>query len=206
MTETRRPALNPPPKPSTPRQAPWDDIGDLLNKMDTLTGQMSQLISLMGGQPPTTIVSPPSISFPEIPEFPGWEPVTSRLDDIKDKLDEIADEITLTAQDTVTLFSQKIQAANTFYSSMANWTKGHRMRLRVVSSLDVAVTVQVIGNISNSVNDADDLQGLLFTCPANDSISIGPDWDDWHPYIGVRLTTAIAPAKGSLYVYSVIQL
>ncbi|GAH46214.1 unnamed protein product, partial [marine sediment metagenome] len=43
------------------------------------------------------------------------------------------------------------------------------------------------------------------TCPANDNISIGPAWDHWCPYIGVRITVAVAPTAGLLTISAVSQ-
>ena len=40
---------------------------------------------------------------------------------------------------------------------------------------------------------------------ANEKHSIGLAWDDWHPFIGVRITTAIAPVAGILNIWAVIQ-
>ncbi|GAJ07573.1 unnamed protein product, partial [marine sediment metagenome] len=47
--------------------------------------------------------------------------------------------------------------------------------------------------------------GDLLTCLAGGNISAGPAWDDWHPYIGVRIETAIAPTAGILTIAAVIQ-
>lgn len=42
-------------------------------------------------------------------------------------------------------------------------------------------------------------------CTANGNISVGLAWDDWQPYIGVRVTAAVAPTAGLLSVWAVVQ-
>ncbi|GAJ08539.1 unnamed protein product, partial [marine sediment metagenome] len=72
------------------------------------------------------------------------------------------------------------------------------------SSLDQDCDIQVIGNIANTREQAVDV-GDLLTCLAGGNISAGPAWDDWHPYIGVRIITALAPTVGILTITEVIQ-
>ena len=103
------------------------------------------------------------------------------------------------------IFSQEIRAKGTFYTDkMANWTRGKRFLFKVESSLDQAVQVQVIGNIVDSMELATDINGVL-PCTANGNISIGLAWDDWHPYVGVRITVATKPEAGILTISAVIQ-
>ncbi len=109
------------------------------------------------------------------------------------------------AKEPEEIFSKAILSAGTFYSDkMVNWTKGKRILFKVESSLNQAVNIQLIGNITDDMNLATDINGVL-PCPANGNISVGPAFDDWHPYIGVRITAAVAPAAGILTISAVVQ-
>ncbi|MBA7570854.1 hypothetical protein ES708_12610 [subsurface metagenome] len=98
-----------------------------------------------------------------------------------------------------------IRTPGTFNSnSMVDWTRGKRLVIKVESSLDQAVQIQVIGNTADDMELATDINGP-FPCTANGNISVGLAWDDWHPFIGVRITTAVAPTSGLLTISAVIQ-
>lgn len=103
------------------------------------------------------------------------------------------------------IYSHDIRAAGTFFSdSMVDWTKGKRLLIVVQSSLNQACQIQLIGNYVDDMNLATDINAAI-PCPANSNISVGPAWDDWHPFIGVRITTAMAPTAGILNIWAVIQ-
>jgi hypothetical protein len=103
------------------------------------------------------------------------------------------------------IFEQAIRSVGVFFSDiMVDCRRGKRMMVKVESSLDVAVAIQLIGNMSESFNLATDINGP-FPCPINGNISIGLAWDDWHPYVGVRITAAAPPTIGLLNIWSVIQ-
>jgi len=109
------------------------------------------------------------------------------------------------AKEPELIFSSAIRSAGTFYSDkMVNWTKGKRILFKVESSLNQAVNIQLIGNINDDMSLATDINGAL-SCAANGNISVGPAWDDWHPYVGVRITVAVAPTAGILTISAVIQ-
>ncbi|GAI13210.1 unnamed protein product, partial [marine sediment metagenome] len=98
-----------------------------------------------------------------------------------------------------------IRTTGTFYSNkMVDWTRGKRLLIKVESSLDQAVEIQLIGNIIDDMELATDIDTPK-TCPANDNISIGPAWDHWCPYIGVKITVATAPTSGLLTISAVSQ-
>ena len=80
---------------------------------------------------------------------------------------------------------------------MADCRGAYRGLLKVESSLDQDVECQLIGNIVNSPIGATTI-GVPYTCLINDNISMGWALDLWHPYIGVRLTPAIAPTAGNI--------
>ncbi|MBA7476491.1 hypothetical protein ES707_11877 [subsurface metagenome] len=109
------------------------------------------------------------------------------------------------AKEPEQIFYQALRTASTFYSDkMVSWNKGKRFLIKVESSLDQNAQIQLIGNITEDTHLATDINALI-PCPANGNISIGPAWDDWHPYVGVKITTAIAPTKGFLKIWAVIQ-
>jgi hypothetical protein len=183
--------IYPPPPITTPRLAPWDHVDDLCNKLD-------KLIAVLQAWAPT---APPTTT----PEGPGWEPVTSRLDDIKEQLAALQLTVPWVAKDPEEIFRQAIRATGTLKSDkMADWTRGKRLLLRVDSSLDQAVQIQAIGNIGNTVNGAVDINTAQ-PCAAGGKISIGLAWDDWHPYIGCKITIATSPTTGILIISAVIQ-
>ena len=185
----QQPGIYPPPAPTTPRLAPWDHVEALCNKLD-------HLIALMEGQVP----SPP-------PEWPGWEPIISKLNEIKVLLGELEIKVSApwVAKEPEEIYKASIRTAATFHSDkMVNWTEGKRLLLRVDSSLDQAVQIQAIGNIGNTVNGATDINTPQ-PCAAGGKISIGLAWDDWHPYIGCEITVAVAPTTGTLTITAVVQ-
>jgi len=122
---------------------------------------------------------------------------------------EAAVEVTVStpwvAKEPEQIFHREIRATGTFYSDkMVDWTKGKRILFKVESSLNQAVIIQLIGNVGEDRKLATDV-GPSLPCPANGNISVGPAWDDWHPYIGVQITVAAAPTAGILTISAVIQ-
>jgi len=103
------------------------------------------------------------------------------------------------------VYSHAIRAAGTFYTDkMVNWTKGKRIMFKAESSLNQAVNLQVIGNIVDDRERATDI-GPALPLAANSNLSVGPAWDDWNPFIGIRITAAVAPTAGILTIWAVIQ-
>ncbi|KKL81152.1 hypothetical protein LCGC14_1997640 [marine sediment metagenome] len=102
------------------------------------------------------------------------------------------------------LYSAAITTASTFYSTLVNWSNGKRLLIKVTSTLDQEVLIQTIGNTTDSTTGATDIQGPL-PCPAGTSITIGLAWDDWHPYIGIEITSAVAPTTGTLTITATVQ-
>jgi len=109
------------------------------------------------------------------------------------------------AREPEIIFNQTIRSAGTFFSDrMVNWTEGKRLLLKVESSLDQAVQLQPFGNLDDTRTMATNI-GPPVVCPANGNASIGMDWGDWQPYIGIQITAAIAPTAGILTIRAVIQ-
>ena len=108
------------------------------------------------------------------------------------------------AKEPEEIYRFAITTTDPFYSKMVNWTRGKRLVIKVDSSLDEAVDIQLIGNIVDDTELATDIDTPK-SCPKKDSISIGPAWDHWFPYIGVRITATIAPTEGLLTISAVSQ-
>ena len=109
------------------------------------------------------------------------------------------------AKEPEEIYNDAIRSVGTFPSAkMVRWTRGKRIVFKVESSLDQACQIQLVGNIDDSINLSSNINGVL-ACAANGNISVGPAWDDWHPYIGLRIITAVAPTTGSLLIRTVIQ-
>jgi selenocysteine lyase/cysteine desulfurase len=79
-----------------------------------------------------------------------------------------------------------------------------RIAFRIVNGLDVAITAHVLANFTNSSVDADLVGGDVVVATL-DHESIVPAWDDWQPYMGMRLTIMGIPTSGTLTVQAVVQ-
>lgn len=109
------------------------------------------------------------------------------------------------AKDPELLFDRDIRAAETVDADkMVDFTNGKRLVFKVESSLDQAAQIQLVGDITDSYALAVNI-GPVLPCVANGNISVGLAWDDWHPFVGVRVTTAVAPTTGLLKIWAVIQ-
>ena len=109
------------------------------------------------------------------------------------------------AKEPEQIFSSPIRSAGTFYTDrMVNWTKGKRIVFKAESSLNQAVILQVIGNIVDDRGRATDT-GLALPLAANGNLRVGLAWDDWDPFIGIRITVAVAPTAGILNIWAVVQ-
>lgn len=103
------------------------------------------------------------------------------------------------------IFESAIRSAGTFYTDkMVNYTKGKRILFKAESSLNEAVNLQVIGNIVDDVKLATDINGVL-PLAANGNLSVGLAWDDWHPYVGIKIEVPTAPTAGILTISAIVQ-
>lgn len=109
------------------------------------------------------------------------------------------------AKEPEQILDQAIRSVGTVNTDkMIDFTKGKRLAFKVESSLDQAIIVQLVDSLSDSFMLATNT-GPPLPCVANGNISVGLAWDDWRPFIGVRITTAIAPTTGILKIWAVIQ-
>jgi hypothetical protein len=109
------------------------------------------------------------------------------------------------AKDPEHIFEQAIRNPGVFIADkMVDFTKGKRLLIKVESSLDQIVQVQLVGNIADTYQLAT-LINAPVPCAANGNVGVGLAWDDWHPFIGVQMTLALAPTTGIINVWAVIQ-
>lgn len=103
------------------------------------------------------------------------------------------------------IFDRAIRAAETVNADkMVDLTRGKRLLFKVESTLDQAAQIQLVGDVVDNYTLATNI-GPVLPCAANGNISVGLAWDDWHPFVGVRVTTAVAPTTGMLKIWAVIQ-
>jgi len=199
-----RPGVYPPPDPTTPRKAPWDHVEELCNKLDILIAALGITVPVEPGFPPVVPGVPPVL--PDFPEFPSYGPIVEKLEEIKNLLTilDIKGVISWQAGPILPLYYEKINTTGTFSSEMMNWKEGKRLMIKVTSTLDQDATIQVLGNIENSVIGSVNINAGL-NCAANSAITVGMAWDDWHPYIGCQATLATAPTKGMIKVQALVQ-
>ncbi len=118
---------------------------------------------------------------------------------------EVGVRIPWVAKEPEEIYRYAIRTTGTVYSSkMVDWTHGKRLVIKVESSLNQAVQIQLIGNTVDDMELATDINGPL-PCTANGNISVGLAWDDWHPFIGVKITIAVAPTAGILTISAIVQ-
>ena len=101
-----------------------------------------------------------------------------------------------------------LPAASPVYSSMADWRGGKRIVFHITTTLNVACSVQIIGNIADATASATDIDGaipLAIGSVTTQYATVGPAWDDWHPYIGARITCPPLPAAGLVTIQAVEQ-
>jgi len=109
------------------------------------------------------------------------------------------------AKDPEQIYSYAIRAIGTFFTDrMVDWTRGKRFLFKVESTLDVPCQVQVLGNFVDNIPMASNVNGII-NIAADENHTIGLAWDDWHPFVGLRIDTVVAPAAGILTVWAVIQ-
>ena len=191
----REPGIYPPPTPTTPSLAPWDAVQELCNKLDRLIA----IMEVWTGLPPAEPGAPPGM--------PGWEPIIAKLEQIRAAIAAL--EVTVTTpwvgKPAEEIYRRAIRTTGTFYcDKMLNWIEGKRLLLMVISTLDQAVQIQAMGNITPAKEGSVDINAAL-PCAARGKISIGFAWDDWHPYIGCKIIVAAMPTTGELQIQAVVQ-
>ncbi len=109
------------------------------------------------------------------------------------------------AKEPELIYNTPIRIAGTYFTDkLVDCRNVKRILFKVESSLNQAVSLQLIGSFFDSPNLATDI-GAALPCPANANISVGPAWGDWHPFMGLRLTLIATPASGFLKIWAVVQ-
>jgi len=180
--------VHPPPPPSTPERAPWEDIALLIDRLDRLIA----LFESWAGIAPAV----PGVPGPPGPPGPPAPPAAVAPVEVT---------APWKAKDIEEIFKESIRAAGTLYSpSMVDWSKGKRLVLRVHSTLNQPAQITAVGNIRNSQTGVVEI-GSALSCAAAGDITIGLAWDDWMPYIGCKIVVSTAPTSGELKVEAVVQ-
>jgi hypothetical protein len=183
MTTEKR--FNPPPGPSTPKEAPWTDISSLLKRQDTIITQQASLIAqqtemiaylraISGLSPGGTEIT-----------VPGYTPE--------------APDPTLLVQYPYTGL-----APGMFTTDYVNFKKGWRLAIHIESTLNQAVTLQPIGNIFNSSLKASTI-GIATVLLAGLNTTFTFGWNQWQSYIWVNSTIFVQPTVGTLTFWYTIQ-
>lgn len=109
------------------------------------------------------------------------------------------------AKEPQEIYEQAIRSVGNFETEgMVDFRNAKRIIFKIESSLDQAVNIQPVGNIFDNFTLATNINGA-WPCVANGNIHIGLAWDDWMPFVGLRITTAVAPTTGILKIWAVIQ-
>jgi hypothetical protein len=115
-------------------------------------------------------------------------------------------------QTPVVLYNAMPVGIGDFNSTWFDFSNLKRAMIEIVSSLDQAIIVQLVGNGVQDYATARDMgmpQAIAIGGPlpiTSVSIDIGVGInDDWHPYLGVIITTLVAPASGLLTITSYSQ-
>jgi len=109
------------------------------------------------------------------------------------------------AKEPEEIFSQEILSTGTFYTDkMVDWRQGKRIYFFIESTLNKDVEIQVIGNKADTKEGATDI-GPAEICPASNNISVGPSWEQWCPFIGIKIVVGAAPTAGLLTITAVPQ-
>lgn len=107
-----------------------------------------------------------------------------------------------------TIYNAMPAGVGDFYSTMVDMRASNRLLLFAVSTLDQAISLQVIGNYADSTLLTTDIDGavpMAIGSVTTQTASVGLAFDDWHPFVGVRITTTIACAAGTLAIYAIAQ-
>ncbi len=113
------------------------------------------------------------------------------------------------AEDADELYSAMPAGVATFQSAWYDFRNLKRCLIDIVSTLDQAVVIQPVGNISEDFTTAKNI-GSPLNCPQGSittsglSIGFGSN-DDWFPYIAIVITTTVACAAGTLTITGIGQ-
>jgi len=101
-----------------------------------------------------------------------------------------------------------VAAGGTFYTSWLNLVAGQRAAILITNTLDVAVTFNTIGNITDVVLPAGGFvyKGLAVIAIALTGIKeVGISDVYWDPYIAGELVIPVGATVGSLLIEAVVQ-
>jgi hypothetical protein len=102
------------------------------------------------------------------------------------------------------IYTKDIRLIETDTTPVQDITLSQRVAIKVKSTLDQAVTVQLIGDFFNPMDTPTNINGP-FVVPIGSvtpsSVEIGLAPGDWQPYLAVQLSTLVAPTVGTVSVW-----
>jgi len=97
--------------------------------------------------------------------------------------------------------------AATVYSTMVDARTAKNLVFKVTNTVDVIITVQAIGNLTNNTATAS-LMGVAVPVPALtgiETLGIDLSGDDWHGYVGVQIIIPAGATAGTLVIDEVLR-
>ncbi len=170
------------------RLNPIERIGDLVgstdDRLDIIAEMLFKQLELMAQQQPVIIDGG---NYPQLPA-------------------QFAVNIPLDIQ-TVELFKdfQTLTTDAQLSQVMADCRKAIRALIVVNNGLDQQISIQVIGNNTNSNNAAFDI-GSPINCPAGEKRAYGVKFEEWMPYVGLEFTPAGNPTLGAVNATVILQV
>ena len=104
----------------------------------------------------------------------------------------------------VAIFTKDIRLIETDVTPVQDLTVSKRVAIKVKSTLDQAVTIQLKGDFFNPMDTPTDINGPVSVPVGNvtpSSAEIGLAPDDWQPYLAIQVSTLVAPSVGTLTVW-----
>ena len=113
------------------------------------------------------------------------------------------------AQIPQTLYNALPPGVGTYNSTWFNATNQKRGSFDIVSTIDQMIVLQLVGNQTQSFATAKNINAPR-TLGAGNASPTGTDYgwgtnDDWHAYFALTITTALAPAVGSVIIIATSQ-
>jgi hypothetical protein len=99
--------------------------------------------------------------------------------------------------------SQTAPTAGTYYSVMVDFTAATHVIYQVTNTCDQPVTVQAIGNLTNSNTTAGLIDGVMAVVPINGIILVQIDLDDWTPYSGMQIIIPAGITLGTVIINAI---
>ncbi|MDD5510523.1 MAG: hypothetical protein PHI12_06930 [Dehalococcoidales bacterium] len=84
-------------------------------------------------------------------------------------------------------------------SDFIEWAWGPDLSIHIWSQLDRVVTVEVVGNLTNSIFTSENINGPIAIF-ANSNRAIIVDREDWRPFVWCRVRVPLSPSQGIINI------